>query len=252
MLRDGIGTISFDVGFTLIYTDPPVGEVYADVAGRFGYRLDGGEVHQRFKATWKEKNGANRLKRDGNAQADETRSYRWWKDIFSQAIGDTIKPGDLDPMFDLCYHEYAKGKYWKLYPEVRETLTRLRSGGFRLVVLSNWDHRLNRTLKELELEPFFDKIYISSQIGFAKPDPDAFRHVLSDLGIKPHALLHVGDTLQEDIAGAREAGIPSVCIDRDGKYPAAAIPKGTPIITRLSQLTGDSAIGVNSRDSRLK
>lgn len=228
--------ISFDVGFTLIYTDPSVGEVYADVAGRFGYRLNAADVHERFKKTWKIKNGENRLKRSGNAQADETRAYLWWKEIFTQSIGDVLKTEDVDAMFDVCFHEYARGKYWKLYPGVRETLAALRAGGFGLTVLSNWDLRLEQTLKELNLDTCFDKIYISTRIGHAKPDPDAFRHVLEDLDIQPDNLLHVGDTLQEDIMGARQAGVAAVCINRDGKYPADAIPEDVPVIANISQL----------------
>jgi len=117
---------------------------------------------------------------------------------------------------------------------VCHTLTTLRSLGFRLVVLSNWDHRLLQTLKDLELDRFFEKIYISTGIGYAKPDPRAFRYVIEDLKLPEQALLHVGDTLEDDILGARKANIQPVCIDRRGKYQSMA--EQIPIISSLSEL----------------
>jgi putative hydrolase of the HAD superfamily len=211
-----------------------VGEVYAGIAARFGYHLDPGETHSRFRKTWVIQNELNRRKTAGNALADEERSYRWWKGIFKDSIGDIIPPEELETVFKVCYREYARGAYWRIYPEVCHTLTTLCSQGFRLVVLSNWDHRLLQTLKELELDRFFEKIYISSRIGYAKPDPRAFRYVIEDLKLPEQALLHVGDTLEDDILGAREANILPVCIDRRGKHQSMA--EQIPIISSLSEL----------------
>ena len=232
-LKD-IQVVSFDVGFTLIYTEPRVGEVYAGHAARFGYHLSGEQVHSRFRKVWKEKNALNRQKKTDNALADEERSYLWWKEIFKESIGDITAPGDLEKLFKVCYEEYARGIYWRLYPEVEHTLTTLRSNGFRLVVLSNWDHRLMQTLKELQLDHFFEKIYISTQIGYAKSDPGAFQYVVDDLGIPAQVILHVGDTPEDDVSGARQAGIRAVCIDRRGRYES--LPDHIPIITSLAEL----------------
>jgi putative hydrolase of the HAD superfamily len=106
--------------------------------------------------------------------------------------------------------------------------------GFRLVVLSNWDRRLLRTLKDLRLDDFFEKIYISTLIGYAKPNFGAFQHVLDDLKVSPQEILHVGDTLEEDILGAQQANIRAVCIDRRGK--SRPNPGETPVISSLVEL----------------
>jgi putative hydrolase of the HAD superfamily len=113
-------------------------------------------------------------------------------------------------------------------------LTTLGSMGFRLVVLSNWDRRLLRTLKDLRLDGFFEKIYISTLIGYAKPDPQAFQYVMDDLKISPQEILHVGDTLDEDILGAQQANIRVVYIDRMGKNKS--IPREVPVISSLAEL----------------
>lgn len=230
---EGIRVISFDVGFTLIYTEPPVGMVYAKIASRFGYHLNGEEVHSRFRETWKTKSSRDKQEKI-KALANEEQAYLWWKGIVRESLGDGVDPGDVDNIFSVCFQEYAKGDYWRLYPEVLHTLTTLRSMGFRLVVLSNWDRRLLRTLKDLRLDDFFEKIYISTLIGYAKPNSGAFQHVVDDLKISPQEILHVGDTLEEDILGAQQANIRAVCIDRIGNNKS--LPGQIPIISSLTQL----------------
>jgi putative hydrolase of the HAD superfamily len=230
---EGIRVISFDVGFTLIYTEPPVGIVYAKIARRFGYHLNGEEVHSRFRETWKTKSLRDQ-KEKIKAFANEEQAYQWWKGIVRESLGDSVNPKDVDDIFRVCFQEYAKGDYWRLYPEVLQTLTTIHSKGFRLVVLSNWDRRLLRTLKDLGLDGFFEKIYVSTLIGYAKPNPGAFQHVVEDLKVPRQEILHVGDTLDEDILGAQQANIRSVCIDRRGK--SGSTPGEVPVISSLTEL----------------
>jgi putative hydrolase of the HAD superfamily len=231
-LKD-IRVISVDVGFTLIYPEPAVGEVYAAVARRFGCSLNPRDVHSRFETTWKTKSLSDPQGKI-DAFADEERVYQWWKDIFLSSLGDSVALGDVDKMFPHCFSEYARGAYWRLYPEVLQTLTALGSLGFRLVALSNWDRRLLQTLKDLRLDPFFEKIYISTLIGYAKPDPGAFRYAAQDLNVPPQQILHIGDSWEEDILGAQRAGIRPVYLDRTGKNKASHAQ--TPIITSLDEL----------------
>jgi len=230
---EGIRFISFDVGFTLIYTEPPVGTVYAEIASRFGYHLNGEEVHSRFRKTWKTKSSRDQQEKM-NALANEKQAYQWWKGIVRESLGDKVDPGDVDDIFSVCFQEYAKGDYWRLYPEVLHTLTTLRSMGFRLIVLSNWDRRLLRTLKDLRLDGFFEKIYISTLIGYAKPNPGAFQYAVEDLKVPSKEILHVGDTLDEDILGAQQANIRAVRIDRRGKNRST--PDEIPVISSLTEL----------------
>ena len=230
---EGLRVISFDVGFTLIYTEPPVGIIYAKIASRFGYHLNEEEVHSRFSETWKTKSSRDQ-KEKMNALANEEQAYQWWKGIVRESLGDMVKPGDVDGIFSVCFQEYARGDYWRLYPEVLHTLTTLRSMGFRLVVLSNWDRRLLRTLKDLRLDGFFEKKYISTLIGYAKPDPQAFQYMIDDLKVPKQEVLHVGDTLAEDILGAQQANIRAVCINRSGKNKS--FPREVPVISSLDEL----------------
>ena len=99
---EGIRVISFDVGFTLIYTEPPVGTVYAKIAGRFGYHLNGEEVHSRFRKTWKTKSSQDQQEKM-HALAKEEQAYQWWKGIVRQSLGDSVNPGDVDEIARSSY-----------------------------------------------------------------------------------------------------------------------------------------------------
>jgi len=106
------------------------------------------------------------------------------------------------------------------YPEVRETLARLRTAGARLVVVSNWDVSLHDVLARTGLAPLLDGAVISAEAGVAKPDPAIFERALEIAGgIEPGHALHVGDSLEADVAGARAAGVEAVLVQRDAALP---------------------------------
>jgi putative hydrolase of the HAD superfamily len=80
----------------------------------------------------------------------------------------------------------------------------------------------------------------SAVAGVAKPNPAIFRIALDALGVPPsRTVLHVGDSLRFDVAGALAAGLQPVHLDPYGFCPA---PDGHPHIRTLAELAGE--IGV--------
>ena len=67
------------------------------------------------------------------------------------------------------------------------------------------------------LAPFFNEIIISGEIGIAKPQTEAFEITLDRLGVAPEQTLMVGNSLEKDIAGAQQAGIKTIWLNRDNK-----------------------------------
>lgn len=100
------------------------------------------------------------------------------------------------------------------YEEVPEVLAALRQGGRRLIVVSNWDVSLHEVLETTGLTPLLDGAISSAEAGCAKPDPAIFRAALELAGVTAAEALHVGDTPEEDLDGARAAGIAAVLVDR--------------------------------------
>jgi putative hydrolase of the HAD superfamily len=119
------------------------------------------------------------------------------------------------------------------FPDARPALERLRAAGVPVVVLSNWDLSLHDVLRRLELAPLLHAILTSAEAGARKPAREIFEQALRLAGAAASAAVHVGDSLAEDVEGARAAGIEPVLIRRDGS-PA---PAGVRTIATLAELS---------------
>ncbi len=111
--------------------------------------------------------------------------------------------------------------FWQVEPDTHETLKALIDQGCRLGLISNAANPqdLNRLIDNHDLRKYFDVIIISAEEGIRKPDPRIIQRALDRLGVKmDHAIL-VGDTLNADILGAQNAGIPGVWVTRRANRP---------------------------------
>ena len=77
--------------------------------------------------------------------------------------------------------------------------------------------RLLGLLDGLGIADRFDPIVASSRAGAAKPDPAIFRYALTKCGANAEQAVHVGDTYELDVLGARAAGMAAILIDRVGR-----------------------------------
>ena len=105
-----------------------------------------------------------------------------------------------------------------LYDDTIPTLEHLRDAGFKLAIVSNWDTPLNPLTERLGIANYFDTITAShdERVKSAKPDPHIFNYTLAKVGVSAAEVVHVGDTYEADIVGARNVGIRPILIDRDG------------------------------------
>lgn len=105
------------------------------------------------------------------------------------------------------------------YDDVLGALERWRAAGLTRVVVSNWDISLHDVLDATGLRPLVDGVVCSADVGASKPDPAVFVAALELAGARPEDVVHIGDSLEEDVAGARAAGIEPVLLNRDGGAP---------------------------------
>jgi FMN hydrolase / 5-amino-6-(5-phospho-D-ribitylamino)uracil phosphatase len=118
------------------------------------------------------------------------------------------------------------------YDDVLPTLDALH-GRCRLGLLSNG----NSYPERCGLPERFSFVVFSQDHGIEKPDRRLFEIALAQAGCTPQDLLHVGDSLLNDVAGAQGAGIRSVWLNRDGREnDSASQPEFE--ITSLTQLIG--------------
>ena len=113
---------------------------------------------------------------------------------------------------------------WRAFPEVKGALEELRSRGWKLAILSNTDDDFIAA-SQVQIGVPFDEIVVAQEIGSYKP---AHRHWEEFFARAPAARaghVHVAASLFHDIAPARELGLRSVWINRNGESPPPeAIP----------------------------
>lgn len=111
-------------------------------------------------------------------------------------------------------HQYSA--WWSMYPETLPVLEELKKRSFTLGVIANWEPSLRRFLTEFEIDPYFAVITSSMEAGAAKPDPLLFRKAIREAGVREAEALHVGPSIEEDVAGAISAGMRPVWLNRTG------------------------------------
>ena len=114
----------------------------------------------------------------------------------------------------------------RFHPEHVEILAAL-APRVRLGICSNFSHAptARRLLAEAGLLPHLDAIVISEEVGFRKPRPEIFRTALAGLGVEAAEALHIGDSLEADVAGASGAGITTVWLTRRVSDPEKALER---------------------------
>lgn len=140
-----------------------------------------------------------------------------------------------DAMADEAFEAFSR---WRneltLFDDVVPALERLKPR-YKLAALTNG----NADLDVIGIGHLFDHVVTARAVGAAKPDPRIFRATVDALGLEPHEVLHVGDEPRDDVAGAREAGLPSAWMDRFGRaWPEGETP-ATLTIRNLGELADE-------------
>jgi putative hydrolase of the HAD superfamily len=207
-----IKAIFFDAVGTLFYLTKTVGDHYALVGSEVGLTLDAKQLDRAFYIAWKQM--PRRAAIDGPRPNDDK---GWWRELVDRVL-DQVAPSlseiDRDNFFEVAYEHFAEAGVWQLYPEVVDTLEKLRPR-FLLAVISNFDGRLRFILRHLVISEFFAHIFVSSEIGADKPDPEIFRRALRFIDLKPNEVVHVGDDSERDWKAAAEAGLRIFRLDRE-------------------------------------
>jgi putative hydrolase of the HAD superfamily len=207
-----IKAVFFDAAGTLIKPARSVGESYAAIAAKHGKEVSSTNITERFRTCF---DAAPRLAFPGATDdAIEGLERVWWKNLVAKVFEPWSPFDGFDAYFAELFAYFASPNAWALYPEVLETLAALRDRGLILDVISNFDSRLVRILDGLDAGAQFENIFVSSRVGYAKPDRRIFNAALSYHGLAPAQALHVGDSEINDLRGANRAGLKGILVER--------------------------------------
>ena len=224
-MTNSIRVVFFDAADTLFHVRGSVADLYLQHAVQFGFHQkpdSSTEIAQAFRRAFRE---APPPVFAVTEPAQIKQSERlWWFDIVHNVFYRVGMFERFDDFFDQVFRAFEDHRAWRLFPETVSVLARLKAQGLELGIISNFDSRLFTVMRELGIADSFDTVTISSLAHAAKPAPQIFRIALEKHAIDPEEALHVGDSMREDVEGARKAGLHTALLDRDGTLKPVDIP----------------------------
>jgi putative hydrolase of the HAD superfamily len=218
--------ILLDALGTLVSLEPPAPVLRRELEARFGLEVTETEAAKAIAAEIAYYRAHLDEGRDPSALEQLRRRSA---EVLRAALPDAGTKLELDPLVQALLASLR----FNAFPDVRPALLAARARGQRLVVVSNWDISLCDVLATLGLTSLLDGVLTSAGVGARKPAPAIFEQALALAGVPARDAIHVGDSLDDDVAGARAAGIEPVLIRRtDG----AATEPGVRTISTLAEL----------------
>jgi 5'-nucleotidase len=122
-------------------------------------------------------------------------------------------------------------------PEVLDVLQRLNER-YVMGIVTNGPHDMQEgKIQRLGLREFFppERVWISYEVGFAKPDPRIYQLAMDHFQVSPEEAVFVGDSWESDVVGPLQAGLQAVWLKRPGREPKSNhLPIA--VITDLNEL----------------
>ena len=138
---------------------------------------------------------------------------RWWTisdrlDLLRRRLQAPVATEALVADFRVHVHRRLQ-----VFPGAMDAVAACREHGRRVGILTNGPANVQRPKVDLlQLAPHFDYVGITGEFGHWKPSPEAFHHVLRQLGVTPEAAAMVGDSLDFDIRPAKRLGMRTVWV----------------------------------------
>jgi putative hydrolase of the HAD superfamily len=222
--------VFLDVGETLMRPDPTWEHVYLRALDKFGVEVELDALQVALRRVYQ--GGGYGF--DGTFEPTPEHSHRRLVEMDRYAFDEL----ELEPLPDEFFVHLAElfrdPATWQVFPDVLPALEALKARGLIVGAVSNWAWQLPELLDGLGLGRYLDFVAASARVGFDKPHPGIFTWALEQAGVPADTVLHVGDHLDADVAGARALGIDAVLVDRRGRYQPP--PEDVPVISSFDEL----------------
>jgi putative hydrolase of the HAD superfamily len=203
--------VIFDVDFTIAKPGPDLGpEGYVRLGERHGLALDA----SLYAAA--RRSALVTLKRHPELDHDQEIWILFTQRIIEGmgGVGDTYAAAvEMTANWEHAHH-------FELYDDAPLVLAALRARGLKVGLLSNTERDLTDFVAHHGLT--VDAVLTSRLHGKTKPHETIFRRMLELLDVAAGDAVMVGDTLEDDVEGARAIGMRAILIDREGVHPDAA------------------------------
>lgn len=215
---------------TLIALQPPAARLRTELGRRFGIEVSLDQARAAIAAEIRYYRAHMQDGRDAaSVQALRARCARALRAALP--ANERLDAVDSDSMTETLLDSLQ----FSVFGDAHGALEAARARCWQVVVVSNWDQSLPEVLARLGLAALIDRVVTSAVVGAGKPDPAIFEFALEAAGVSAARALHVGDSLEEDVVGARAAGIEAVWLNRRG-CGNGPVPAGVTEISSLEEL----------------
>jgi len=192
---------------TLAKVSEPPAVTYGRIARKYGIIADPQRIASRLKEAL---DSSPPLCGFGGKEVELAR--RWWKEriAFALEVPTSLLPGGI---LEELWEYYSHPSAWTPLEKRIETLVWYHREGVPQAILSNNDSRLFSLVEGLRIPLPRDRVFPSSLLPWAKPDPRAFLYVARALGLLPREILLVDDR-EENLRSAEEAGFRVITPER--------------------------------------
>jgi len=241
--------VLLDVDFTVLRPGASFSvEGYCATAARFGLRLD----PDRWREAERRAAAAVAARREERGDRHDEGVHLSIAEAIVTAMGERDGETPAPEAVELCaaaiVEAWGRPENFALYDDVRPCLARLRGAGLAVGLISNTTRDLDELIAAFALGDLVDGAVTSAQVGVFKPAPAIFAAALERIGAAAGEAVMVGDSRNDDVAGALAAGLAgAVLLDREGRASASAGEEGSPTPPReasssQSPFAGRSAV----------
>ena len=227
-----ITTVIFDAYETLAHNNQGL---WLEIFGRTCQAQGLGIDSQLLYLEWKALEMVFRKERQNVEEPEKSppfKSYEEaWRDCFRDVFSKLGIHGDAASAAKEAVRDMGERQP---YQDALEVLPAIQSR-WRTGVLSNADD--NYLLPLLKNAGWNFEAVLSSEAARAyKPLPSAFWQIMRLLGVEPHEVVYVGDSLHDDVLGAKGVGMKAAWVNRHGAPPDPAFPEPDYVIGSLGEL----------------
>jgi putative hydrolase of the HAD superfamily len=201
--------VLFDVDFTIAKPGPDLGpEGYRRLGERFGLDLDP-ERYAEARA-----HAVGTVERHPELDHDEEVWVLFTEQIIRGMGGNTDRAYECAVEMTRAW-EHAHN--FEIFEDVLPTLAELRAHGLKLGLVSNTGRNLDEFVAHHGLE--VDAAVSSGAHGKTKPHPTIFLSALKRLEVERADAVMIGDSIEDDVEGAKAVGMRGILLDRENRYP---------------------------------
>lgn len=205
--------VFFDIGETLAYPHPSFHDAIADICRSEGFDVSAHDVKCAEQVAFSSGTGV----RLSPVSFPKEASQQFWLQLYQAFVHELglDRSKGLEHRF---YDRFTSLTTWRLFDDVLPALDELSRLGVRMAAISNWEDWLEQLLVHLDVTRYLEFAMVSGLVEIEKPDRRIFEMALQRAGIAPECAIHVGDSLEADVGGAKTVGITPVLVDRNNRH----------------------------------